>query len=86
MIDPSKLQQLKDEVLVTLCLLKKYFLSTCFDVMVHLTVHLPREIKFCGLVWLRWMYSMEKYMKILKEYVRNRHMPEGWIIECYITE
>ncbi|KAL5539689.1 hypothetical protein UlMin_042237 [Ulmus minor] len=57
-----------------------------FDVMVHLTVHLPREIKFCGPVWLRWMYSMERYMKILKGYVRNRHRPEGCIIECYIAE
>ncbi|KAL5537494.1 hypothetical protein UlMin_045683 [Ulmus minor] len=54
--------------------------------MVHLTVHLPKEIKFCGPVWLRWMYSMERYMKILKGYVRNRHKPEGCIIECYIVE
>ncbi|KAL5583082.1 hypothetical protein UlMin_015524 [Ulmus minor] len=54
--------------------------------MVHLTVHLPREIKFCGPVWLRWIYSMERYMKILKGYVRNRNRPEGCIIECYIAE
>ncbi|KAL5555691.1 hypothetical protein UlMin_037927 [Ulmus minor] len=85
-IDPSKLQQLQDEVVVTLCLLEKYFPPAFFDVMVHLTVHLPREIKFCGPVWLRWMYSMERYMKILKGYVRNRHRPEGCIIECYIAE
>ena len=85
-IDPSKLQQLQDEVVVTLCLLEKYFPPAFFDVMVHLTVHLPREIKLCGPVWLRWMYSMERYMKILKGYVRNRHRPEGCIIECYIAE
>ena len=76
-VDPSKLQQLQNEVIVTLCLLEKYFPLTFFDVMVHLTVHLPREIKFCGPVWLRWMYSMERYMKILKGYVRNRYRP-GW--------
>ena len=29
---------------------------------------------------------MERYMKILKGYVRNRHRPEGCIIECYIAE
>ena len=29
---------------------------------------------------------MEKYMKILKWCVRNRHRPKGCIIECYITE
>ncbi|KAL5581994.1 hypothetical protein UlMin_014436 [Ulmus minor] len=54
--------------------------------MVHLTVHLPREFKICGPVWLRWMYFMERYMKILKGHVRNRHRPEGCIIECYIAE
>ncbi|KAL5550266.1 hypothetical protein UlMin_000442 [Ulmus minor] len=54
--------------------------------MVHLTVHLPREIQLCGPVWLKWMYSMERYMKILKGYTRNRHRPEGCIIECYIVE
>ena len=32
------------------------------------------------------MYSIEKYMKILKGYVRNRHRLEGCLIECYITE
>ncbi|KAL5549480.1 hypothetical protein UlMin_004711 [Ulmus minor] len=85
-IDSSKLQQLQDEVVVTLCLLEKYFPPAFFDVMVHLIIHLPREIKFCGPVWLRWMYSMERYMKILKGYVRNRHRPKGCIIECYIAE
>ncbi|KAL5551593.1 hypothetical protein UlMin_001769 [Ulmus minor] len=54
--------------------------------MVHLIVHLPREIKLCGPVWLRWMYPMERYMKILKGYVRNRSRPEGCIIECYVVE
>ena len=57
-------------------MLEEYFPPAFFDVMVHLTVHLPREIKLCGPVWLRWMYSMERYMKILKGYVRKRHRPE----------
>ena len=29
---------------------------------------------------------MERYMKILKGYVRNRSRPEGCIIECYVAE
>ncbi|CAM8944242.1 unnamed protein product [Rhodiola kirilowii] len=32
------------------------------------------------------MYPFERYMKILKSYVRNRHRPEGCIVEGYITE
>jgi len=54
--------------------------------MVHLTVHLIREIKLCDPIFLRWMYLSERYMKILKGYVRNRNRPEGCIVECYIYE
>ncbi|CAM8896072.1 unnamed protein product [Rhodiola kirilowii] len=32
------------------------------------------------------MYPFERYMKILKSYVRNKHRPEGYIVEGYITE
>ncbi|KAL5563421.1 hypothetical protein UlMin_033168 [Ulmus minor] len=85
-IDPIKIDELQEEVVVTLCLLEKYFPPAFFDVMVHLIVHLPQEIKLCGPVWLRWMYPMERYMKILKSYVRNRSRPEGCIIECYVVE
>ncbi|KAL5550667.1 hypothetical protein UlMin_000843 [Ulmus minor] len=85
-IDPIKIEELQEEVVVTLCLLEKYFPPAFFDVMLHLVVHLPREIKLCGPVWLRWMYPLERYMKILKGYVRNRSRPEGCIIECYVVE
>ena len=30
-----------------------------------------REIKGCGTVYLRWMYPVERYMKILKGYKKN---------------
>jgi len=32
------------------------------------------------------MYPFERYMKVLKNYVRNRHRPEGCIVESYIVE
>jgi len=63
-----------------------FFPPSFFDIMVHLLVHLVREIKFCGLVYLRWMYPIERYMKILKEYVKNQYRPEASMIERYITE
>ena len=49
-------------------------------------MHLVREVRLCGPVYLRWMYTFERFMKILKGYVRNRTRPEGSIIECYIVE
>ncbi|XP_028071943.1 uncharacterized protein LOC114274253 [Camellia sinensis] len=33
-----------------------------------------------------WMYQFERFMKILKGYVRNRNCPEGCIAESYIVE
>lgn len=85
-IDSSKLKGLQDDVVVTLCLLEKYFPPAFFTIMVHLVVHLVREIEFCGPIYLRWMYPFERYMKVLKGYVRNRHRPEGCIGENYIVE
>lgn len=32
------------------------------------------------------MYPFERYMKVLKNYVRNRNRPEGCIAESYILE
>ena len=32
------------------------------------------------------MYPFKRYMKVLKNYVRNRYRPEGFIAESYIVE
>ena len=63
-----------------------YFSPSFFDIMVHLIVHLVREIKCCGPVYLWWMYPIEQYMEILKGYTKNLHCPEVSIVERYIAE
>ena len=85
-VDVSTLDKLQNELVVTLCLLEKYFPPSFFDIMIHLTVHLIREVRLCGPVYFRWMYPFERFMKVLKGYVRNRNHPEGCIVECYIAE
>lgn len=85
-VDNSRLDALQNEIVMTLCLFEKYFPPSFFDIMVHLTVHLVREVKLGGPVYLRWMYPFERYMKVLKGYVRNRNRPEGCIVESYIVE
>ncbi|XP_004298271.1 PREDICTED: uncharacterized protein LOC101300907 [Fragaria vesca subsp. vesca] len=45
-----------------------------------------REAKLCGPVHYRWMYPFERYMKVLKGYVRNRAAPEGSISENYLAD
>jgi len=63
-----------------------YFPPSFFDIMVHLIVHLVREIRICGPVFLRWMYPIERCMKIFKGYVKNPYRPEASIIERYIVK
>ena len=85
-LDPVKLDELENEAAIILCELEMYFPPAFFDIMVHLIIHLVREIKCCGPVYLRWMYPVERYMKILKGYTKNLHRPEASIVERYIAE
>ncbi|KAL6584166.1 hypothetical protein OROMI_003455 [Orobanche minor] len=85
-IQPDFLDQLQQELQVTISTLEQYFLPTFFDIMVHLTVYLVEEVKLCGPVYLRWMFPFERGMKPINGYVRNRNRTEGCIAECYITE
>ncbi|XP_062010496.1 uncharacterized protein LOC133726869 [Rosa rugosa] len=85
-IDVSRLQKIQSELVETLCELEKYFPPSFFDIMVHLTVHLVREVELLGPVCFQWIYPFEKYMKICKGYVRNRNRLEGCIAKCCIAE
>ncbi|XP_043694262.1 uncharacterized protein LOC122644969 [Telopea speciosissima] len=79
------LNQLEASIAETLCNLERIFPPIFFDVMVHLMVHLPREILLGGPVHYRWMYPFERFNKTLKDYMRNARHPEGSIAEGYIA-
>jgi len=85
-VDPVKLDKLENEAAIILCQLDMHFSLALFDIMVHLIVHLVREIKCCSPVYLRWMYPIERYIKILKGYTKNLHCPKASIVERYIAE
>ncbi|XP_074323898.1 uncharacterized protein LOC141660813 [Apium graveolens] len=85
-IEVDKLEKMQSQLVETLCQLEKHFPPSLFDVMIHLSVHLVREVELCGPIFLRWMYPFERYMKTFKGYVRNRAHPEGCIAEAYIAE
>ncbi|GJV51766.1 hypothetical protein Tco_1447507 [Tanacetum coccineum] len=57
-----------------------------FDIMIHLVIHLPLEALKGKPVRPRWMYPFERFMKKLKNYVRNKAKLEGLITEGYVTE
>ena len=52
MFDVSTLDELQNQLIVTLCLLENYFPPYFFDIMIHLTMHLVREVRLCGPVYL----------------------------------
>ncbi|XP_071736185.1 uncharacterized protein [Rutidosis leptorrhynchoides] len=85
-IDHGVLDEYQRDIILTLCELEMYFPPSFFDVMVHLVSHIVGEIKVCGPVFLRYMYPFERYMGILKGYVRNLNRPEGSIVEGYAFE
>ena len=59
-IDPTRLDDLENEAITILCQIEMHFPPSFFDIMVHLIVHLVREIRICGPVFLRWMSPIER--------------------------
>nr|GEW27228.1 hypothetical protein [Tanacetum cinerariifolium] len=82
----QELDKMQEELVVTLCQLEKFFPPSFFDIMVHSTVHLTREVKLCGPTCFWWMYPFERCMKVIKGHVRNKNRLEGCIAEETITE
>ncbi len=44
------------------------------------------ELELCGLVYMRWMYLIERYLKTLKGFVQNKARSEGKMAEGYALE
>ncbi|KAG9458168.1 hypothetical protein H6P81_002676 [Aristolochia fimbriata] len=85
-VELNRLKALEQKIPIILCNLEKIFPPAFFDVMVHLTIHLATEVKVAGPVQYRWMYPIERYLLTLKNYIRNKHRPEGSIAEGYLME
>jgi Domain of unknown function (DUF4218) len=85
-INPNELDALQRDVVATLCEFEILFPPSFFDIMVYLTIHLVREIKLCGPIFLHWMYPFERAMGQLKGMVCSRSKPEDSIVEGKIDE
>jgi hypothetical protein len=84
-IDEEKLLDLERRHFETLCLLEATFPPSFFDLMLHLTAHLTREIWFLFPSYLHQMFPYEKFYGFLKSLVHNRLFPEGAIVRGYET-
>nr|GEV00003.1 hypothetical protein [Tanacetum cinerariifolium] len=77
----ADLKFLESRISITLCKLEQIFPPSFFTVMVHLVIHLVREVRLEGPETFRRMD-----LHILKSYVNNRAYPEGSIAEGYLTQ
>ena len=83
-IDPASIPSLRQYVAETMCLLEVWFPPAFWDIMPHLVLHLVDELEWFGPVHSRWCYGAERYLYVLKKYVRNRAKPEASIAKGYL--
>ncbi|XP_051202273.1 uncharacterized protein [Lolium perenne] len=76
----------EDQLPEILCQLEKIFPPTFFDIMEHLVIHLPAEVRLAGPVQFRNMWSTEMFIGNMKNWVHNRSHPEGSIAESYLFD
>ncbi|KAL5569773.1 hypothetical protein UlMin_026348 [Ulmus minor] len=85
-VNVSDMVEAQKQLVLILCKLERIFPPAFFDIMIHLVLHLPEEAILGGPVHMRWMYPFERYLKRLKDYVRNAAKPEGSIAEGYVVD
>ncbi|GJU37993.1 reverse transcriptase domain-containing protein [Tanacetum coccineum] len=76
----------QSKVVDILCNLELIYPPAFFDIMSHLVIHLPLEALEGGPIRPWWKYPFERFIKKLKNYVRNKAKSEGSIAEGYVAE
>ena len=74
------------QLVIILCKLEIIFPPAFFYIMIHLVLHLPEKTILGGPIYMWWMYMFERYLKRLKDYVRNAAKLEGSISEGYVVD
>ncbi|KAL3626909.1 hypothetical protein CASFOL_029220 [Castilleja foliolosa] len=77
-LNKTELEKMKGDICLIMCKLEKIYPPAFFDIMVHLSIHLPDEALLGGPVQFRWMYPIER--------VRNKARQEGSVAEAYIAK
>src|SRR3954471_20212239 len=86
-LNVEMLKQMEKDIPIILCKLEQFFPPAFFDSMEHLPVHLAYEAKICGPVQYRCMYPFERFLKTLKDKVKNKAHVEASICQaCLLDE
>ncbi|XP_059075535.1 uncharacterized protein LOC131875398 [Cryptomeria japonica] len=68
-----------------MCDIQMCFPPSFFNSQEHYLVHLIEEIEQCGPIHIRTMWLVERYMKVLKKFVRQKARLEGSMVEGYMV-
>nr|GMC51112.1 uncharacterized protein LOC109179592 [Ipomoea batatas] len=82
----EEMMKLENDIPLILCQLERLFPPSFFDSMEHLPIHLAYEARIAGPVQYRWMYPFERYLRKLKNNVKNKAKVEGSISNAYLVE
>nr|GMC46880.1 uncharacterized protein LOC109179592 [Ipomoea batatas] len=82
----EEMMKLENDIPLILCQLERIFPPSFFDSIEHLPIHLAYEARIAGPVQYRWMYPFERYLRTLKNNVKNKAKVEGSISNAYLVE
>jgi hypothetical protein len=68
-----------------MCEMKKYLPMEFFNAQEHYPIHQVEEIEMCEPMHIRSMWMVERHLKSLKAFVRQRACCEGPMVEEYMA-
>ena len=75
-----------NEIVEIICKFEKEMLVAFMDIQVHLLIHLVDDIEIAGVISTRSIFFMERFLKVLKGFVKQKSRPEGSMCEGYIVQ
>lgn len=85
-IKTASIESARKNAVELVCMAEKYFPPSMLTIQVHLLVHIVDEVEMAGTVHCRWMFFLERFMKTLKGFVRQRARPEGSMAEGWLVQ
>ena len=72
------------EIVEFVCKLENALQTTFMDIQVHLLIHLEDDIDMVGVMSARNIFFVDRFLKLLKGFVRQHSQPERSMGERYI--
>jgi len=84
-IHKEDIKYLSREIPRLMCEMKKYPPPTFFNAQEHYLIDQVEDIEMCGPVQTRSMWMVERHLKSLKAFIRQRACFEGSMVEGFMV-